>query len=81
MKSPEEYLKEYGFKCYKGVFSVKEVLEIIKKIQFDTANTVLESLGDKIKNNESVSCNCLSYIYDMQESIDLVLNGEEGRLY
>ena len=83
MRNPEEYLKE----LFQEPYNLKEgsieydFLQIIKKIQFDTANTVLESLGDKIKSNEGVSCNCLSYIYDLQESIDLMLNGEEERLY
>jgi hypothetical protein len=83
MKNPEEYLKE----LFQEPYNLKEgsieydFLQIIKKIQFDTANTVLESLRDKIKSNECTHSVCLSYIYDMQESIDLMLNGEEGRLY
>ena len=75
-----EYLNDY-INGGNVVINIDILLEIIKKIQFDTANAVLESLEDKIKSNEGTSCNSLSYIYDMQESIDLVLNGSEERLY
>ena len=75
-----EYLNDY-INGGNVVINMDILLEIIKKIQFDTANAVLENLEDKIKSNEGTSCNSLSYIYDMQESIDLVLNGSEERLY
>lgn len=75
-----EYLNDYT-NGGNAVINMDILLEIIKKVQFDTANAILESLEDKIKSNEGTNCNSLSYIYDMQESIDLILNGNEERLY
>lgn len=75
-----EYLNDY-INGGNAVINMDILLEIMKKVQFDTANAILESLEDKIKSNEGTNCDSLSYIYDMQESIDLILNGSEERLY
>lgn len=90
MKSIKDYFEGKGLKIEyindytnggNAVINMDTLLEIIKKVQFDTANAVLESLEDKIKSNEGTNCDSLSYIYDMQESIDLILYGSEERLY
>lgn len=75
-----EYLNDY-INGGNAVINMDILLEIIKKVQFDTANAILKNLEDKIKSNEGANCDSLSYIYDMQESIDLILNGSEKRLY
>ncbi len=51
MKTPEEYLEEYNYKCYQGVcnkelFSIREVRELLTLIQKETWNEALDKAAE-----------------------------------